>query len=220
MNKRVLLLVVLILTLSIALAGCLTYEPEEQNTDVKTENQNAETKDMSEGPEEDINETVENDSADNNAEVAENELGKLTVVNKNESVNMTQESGPFKITVNKVQVATLEVDPDYQDMFENKDIVTVITLEIKVENKSTETNSIYPDQAIIVTNTKEQVEADLFFSDDVGGDFIGEVIKEGDVIFILDSPAEEITSFKYIIDGPHDEDFETIGEDITFELSF
>ena len=60
----------------------------------------------------------------------------------------------------------------------------------------------------------------MFFSDDVGGDFIGEVIKKGNVSFLLESEAEDITSFKYVIGGPHDEDFESIGEDITFELSF
>ena len=42
------------------------------------------------------------------------------------------------------------------DEFQGKDTITVITLDIEVENNSSETNSIYPDQGTIVTNTKEQ----------------------------------------------------------------
>ncbi|WMM26792.1 hypothetical protein RBU61_08945 [Tissierella sp. MB52-C2] len=54
----------------------------------------------------------------------------------------------------------------------------------------------------------------------IGGEYIGEIISEGYIFFILDSEAEEITSFKYVISGPIDSDGNKLGEDITFDLSF
>ena len=141
----------------------------------------------------------------------ENDSEAFTVIKQDDSVNEEKTTGPFTVKVNKMRIATLKNNEDYDylfmDEFQGKDTITVITLDIEVENNSSETNSIYPDQGTIVTNTKEQKEADMFFSDDVGGDFIGEVIKKGNVSFLLESEAEDITSFKYVIGGPHDEDF-------------
>lgn len=91
---------------------------------------------------------------------------------------------------------------------------------MKVENKTEENLSIYPDQSIITTNTKEQKEANIFISDDVGGDFLGQVIKEGNVIFLLDSKAEDLKSAKLIINAPVNEDFDTLGEKIEFDINF
>lgn len=218
MNKKIVLfLLALTLTLSVLFSGCVAAEPEGQDTDgavAENEEQDAESGSASEEPAEP--EEPEDEDTDGSEE---SEIGKLTVVSKNESVNVEQESGPFVVKVNKMQLASLEVSEDYKDMFD-KDLVTVVTLEVEVENKSSDTNSMYPDQGTIVTNTKEQKDAEMFFSDDVGGDFIGEVTKKGNVVFILDSAAEEVTSFKYIIDAPHDDEFNSLGEDITFELSF
>lgn len=45
-------------------------------------------------------------------------------------------------------------------------------------------------------------------------------MKKGNVIFVLDSKATDVSSFKYIIGGPIDSDWDRLGDDITFELSF
>ncbi|MBU5426787.1 hypothetical protein KQI41_10240 [Tissierella pigra] len=149
----------------------------------------------------------------------ESEMGKLTVFKKNDEVEAIQESGPFTVKINKMQVSELEVGEKYKrTFFDNKDVVTIITLEVEAENKSTETN-IIPDQGMIVTNTKEQKDAHEVFSVMPDGAYIGEIISEGNVYFVLDSEAEEITSFKYVIPGPIDSDGNKLGEDITFDLS-
>lgn len=230
MNKKtVFFSLMLILLLSIMLVSCATkeqknvegamQESEEQNTKTEGTTEPITETTVEETTEEPAEEPKAQEDDDTGEEVREGEFGKFTVIYKNEAVNATQESGPFKVTINKMQIGTLEVNENYKEIFDNKDLVTVVTLEIEVENKSSGTNSIYPNQGTIVTNTKEQKNADLLLSDDVGGDFIGEVVKKGNVIFLLDSAAEEITSIKYIIEGPHNADFETIGDDIVFELS-
>ena len=150
----------------------------------------------------------------------ESEMGKLTLFKKNDEVEAIQESGPFTVKINKMQVSELEVGEKYKrTFFDNKDVVTIVELEVEAENKSTETN-IIPDQGTIVTNTKEQKDAHEVFSAMPDGEYIGEIISEGNVYFVLDSEAEEITSFKYVISGPIDSDGNKLGEDITFDLSF
>ena len=164
--------------------------------------------------------TVNNKETGNKGiEVQETEIGKITIYKRNENVNVEKKSGPFRVKVKKMQVAEVEPNEDIKYLFDNKDKVTVVTLYIEVENESKNTNAIYPDQGIIVTNTKEQKDAAIFLSDDVGGDYMGEVIKEGNVYFLLDSEASKISSFKYIISAPRDENYKTIGENITFELN-
>lgn len=202
--KKVLVLLLLVLVL----VGCSNNE---QTTDVEDVKNDIE-----------VNKSNEVTTSDNEdvQDVRESEIGKLIVFKKNENVNTIKESGPFTVKVNKMQVARLEVSENYKGMFDNKDVVTIVTLEVEVENNSTDTNSIYPDQGTIVTNTKEQKDAHLFLSGDVGGDFIGEVIKKDNVIFVLNSEAEEITNFKYIISGPVNANWDSIGEELTFELSF
>jgi hypothetical protein len=137
-----------------------------------------------------------------------------------------------------MQVSKLEVNEKYKRRFDNKDVVTIVELRVEVENErtsgyimdvelevedeneSTETNIIYPEQGTIVTNTKEQKDAHEDFSAMIGGEYIGRITREGYIYFVLDSEAEEITSFKYVIPGPIDSDGNKLGEDITFDLSF
>jgi hypothetical protein len=202
--KKILIIFLIIL---LFVVGCGANPDEQNNT-----NQNTGKAVTTDG--------INADNDKKGPEVKESEIGKLTIFNKNEEVEAIKESGPFVVKVNKVQVAKLEVSDDYKSMFDDKDIVAVVTLEVEVENKSTETNSIYPDQGTIVTDTKEQKEANIFLSDDVGGEYIGEVVKKGNVIFVLDSAAEEITGFKYIISKPIDSNWDALGEDITFDISF
>lgn len=210
MRKRILLLL-MILVLSISLIACsnsTSQEREETATETETAEEVA-----SEG-------TEEQESQESGPEVEETDIGIMTRYKTNKDLNLEQQTGPFVVRVLASQLATLETNEDSKPMFDNKDKVTILTLQVEVENTSEETNSIYPNQGTVVTNTKEQVECDLFLSEDVGGDFIGQVVKKGDIFFILDSDPEEITDVKYIISAPHDENFDTIGEDITFELSF
>ena len=57
----------------------------------------------------------------------------------------------------------------------NQDVVTVVTINMTASNSTDQTISFYPDQATLVTDTGQQVDADLWFSGNVGGDFLGKV---------------------------------------------
>lgn len=87
---------------------------------------------------------------------------------------------------------------------ENKDKVTVVVgFEIKNNNKFM--ISTYPTQAKFVTNTGEQVEADMFASESFDGDIYEGVTKGGHVLFNLEkTPIDDLKSFKMIWSTSHD----------------
>lgn len=151
--------------------------------------------------------------------VSESEFGRFEVIAQNKEIADTYESGPMKLTVNALQISKLNPSDNYKEMFDGKDEITVITMDVAVENTSEDTISFYPDQSTIVTDTKEQKEASLILSDELGGDFIGNVKKSGNIIYILDSKAEEVHSLKFVIEGASNSNFETVGNKIEFNYS-
>lgn len=151
--------------------------------------------------------------------VEDTEMGRIEIIAKNKEITDTYESGPMKLTVNALQISKLNPSDNYKEMFDGKDELTVITMAVDVENTSEDTISFYPDQSTIVTDTKEQKEASLILSDELGGDFIGNVKKSGNIIYILDSKAEEVHSLKFVIEGASNSNFETVGNKIEFNYS-
>lgn len=151
--------------------------------------------------------------------VSESEFGRFEVIAQNKEIADTYDSGPMKLTVNALQISKLNPSDNYKEMFDGKDEVTVITMAVDVENTSEDTISFYPDQSTIVTDTKEQKEASLILSDELGGDFIGNVKKSGNIIYILDSKAEKVHSLKFVIEGASNSNFETVGNKIEFNYS-
>ena len=75
---------------------------------------------------------------------------------------------------------------------------SAVGVKMKIENTSTDKiYTTFPDQATLVTSTGEQVEAEMFLSDDLGGEIHEGVIKEGNIIFYLErGKAEEIDWIK------------------------
>lgn len=147
------------------------------------------------------------------------DIGTSKVVKSLKEINLIKNSGPFNIKITDVQVLDFILSDEYKEEFENKDKLTVVTMTMEVENKSTDKNWIDP-LGIIVTNTKEQTEAYYELSDNIGGDYISNNIKKGTILFMLNSESKDIKKIIYSIEGAKDENFNSIGEDIEFEIKF
>lgn len=79
---------------------------------------------------------------------------------------------------------------------ENKDKVTVV-VKFEIQNNNDFMVCTYPSQATFITNTGEQVEADIMASESFDGDVYEGVTKEGHVLFNLDKTSiDELESFK------------------------
>jgi len=139
----------------------------------------------------------------------------------NKSIDQKYTVGDFEITVVSAQLAVLSADNDevaeYLEIETNRDYV-LFGIGISVENTSDKNESIYPNRSTIVTNTKEQVDSLFALSDDVGGTFYGNVVKDGQIYFICPkSDINELNHIKWIIDAPVVDD-RSEGESLIIEF--
>jgi hypothetical protein len=126
-------------------------------------------------------------------------------------VDIDISSGPMKMHISKITL-----DPAFRlSSFDAPTNAVIFTVE--TENTSPDTISWYPDQGKIVLNTKEQVEYGNSF-DGVGGEYIGNVKKDGTIVFRIKSKINDISSIKYIVDGPYDSNFERVGDNVEKDI--
>lgn len=206
-----------------------TTDDTEQTTEINEETSEEETEEnideelVEEDQEEETEEVVSEDEDSPQQQVGaiiEEDGMTRTIVATNYGINETLESGPFTVTLLNSQISHLEIDDEETAEYFGGDDLAMVAFDIEVSNNSDETNVIYPDQGTIVTNTGNQVDADLFMSDSVGGDFFGEVTKSGGVYFFYEGDPEEITTVRYIIRSGSDENFDNFSDDLEFSVDF
>lgn len=151
-------------------------------------------------------------------ETRQTQIGEMTLVKKLD-VNETFTTGSFEIKISTISVANIMPNESSKAMFQGKDRATWLSIGMEVKNISPDTLSFHPNQGVVVVGS-EQKNADLLMSEDVGGDFIGEVIKKGRVLFVLDTLPDEVSSVKYVIDPPFSTTNYTgsLGEKLTLEF--
>jgi len=161
--------------------------------------------------------TEENSEVLDIGESAETEIGKLTLI-KAKKVDDTFTTGSFEMTIGTISIAEIMPKQSYRQIFDNREKATLVSIGMKVENTSPETIMFHPNQGTIVVG-QEQKDANIFMSDNIGGDFIGQVIKEGKVMFIMTTPPEDISSVKYVVTAPFSMSQGSIGDDLTLEFA-
>jgi len=148
--------------------------------------------------------------------VEQPEFGRMELV-KVKAVDETYTTGPFNINVTKVSVVDFQPIDSVKPVVDNRDRATLVSIAMEVENTSSETLSIYPDQGTIVVG-QEQRTANMFLSEQVGGDYIGEVVKEGTVLFLLNAEPENVSSIKYVVNPPNNGQLASVGDELTLEF--
>lgn len=210
MKKR-LLAILLMATMALSLVAC-----GDNGEEVESEKEVAE-----ETSDESADE--ESDDSTTGTIVEENGIRKEPVLT-NKELNRAGETGPFKYSINAIQVSKLTATTD--DMAEFLEIekdteVTLVVMDVSIENTSENTMYFYFDQATLTTNTKEQVEPDMFLSDYIDGEYLGNVIHEGSLFYVLkNTNADELTNITLHVEAPYDENFEDAGEKVTIDLAF
>ena len=161
---------------------------------------------------------------DNTAKV-EKKYGMIkTPVFTNKKLNLKGEVGGVKYDYKEVQICNVKIETDKAaslfDVEKGDEVVTVV-FKTEIENTSDKDVSFYIDQAKLITNTKQQVEPNMILSDDVGGDLLGKVKKEGNIIYSLKNiKAEDLKTLELRIDAPVDAStFEALGDNIKLNLS-
>jgi hypothetical protein len=133
-------------------------------------------------------------------------------------VNILIENGPMRMKIAKVTL-----DPAYKAKTYS-DAVNAIVMDVSVENTSENKVTWRPEGSggKLVLNTKEQVESgSIFHSDNVGGEFVGKVIKSGKIVFEVKGNLKDVTSLNYVLDSPYNSDtYKAIGTEKTTEIIF
>lgn len=130
----------------------------------------------------------------------EDELGKLEITYDESNIGEIGTSGDMELRVKEVEVAALDLVEEYQQQY-GQEKLTYVRLGVEVENKGTEVNKFYPDQAGLETESGSQTSADLVYTGDVGGTFKEGDMKEGDIVFLLDDGEANMESFTIDVYG-------------------
>ncbi|GIN93376.1 hypothetical protein J22TS1_44270 [Siminovitchia terrae] len=180
--------------------------------------------------EDDVDKTDARKAAEESGEWEEADFGKIKIVgvgyndevgiDGTDSPGKPVEMGPMKLYIESAGVLEIEPNEEAKDMFfEGRDKVRGIIIDMKAENTSDNDVEFHPNQAILVTDTGEQVESDMYLMGDVGGDFLGKVKKEDQTWWILNDPDKDIKSIKMIINPPsNSDDFEDLSEQKRLEF--
>ncbi len=193
--------------------------PEDNGGGIEEENEQDEGESSADEPDETEEASDPGEFETAVGETTVNESGSFTLVARASDIP-TQEDGPIILNIPQVNAIYGELEEDFAEMME-MDVMHYIQIDMEVENTSEETVTFYASQAIITTNTGEQLEADFWLSDHIEGTYIGEVKKSGTQFFILEeSKAEEIEWVRIIISRPTNEDWDSLGEGIDFRVEF
>ena len=212
MRRKTLLTIVMAAMLSLAACGTETNTTEEAATNSQETAKTTEEKT-----------TEEKSTEEESAEVVEeNGMRKEPVVTK-KGLNKTGETGPLKYTIEDIQISKLTATTDEAATLlgiEKDKEVAIVVINASAENTSDDTVNFFLGQATLTSNTKEQVESDMFLSEYIDGEFIGNVIHSGNLVYILkNSSAEDITQVSLHIDAPSNSNYETIGEEVSIDLT-
>ena len=142
-----------------------------------------------------------------------------TPIFTNENLNVTGETGGIKYNYKGIQISEVKLESDEAAMTfdaEKNSTVVAVAFGTEFENTNDKDVSFYPNLAKLITNTKQQVEPNGFLSDEVGGDFLGKVKKEGTVVYILKNiKAKDLKTLEVRIDAPNDATtFESLGNEV------
>lgn len=157
------------------------------------------------------------------AEVEEENGVRKEVVYTNEGLNMSGQTGTFTYTIEGIQVSKLTATTDDAAQIlgveKNKE-VTCVAVNASAENTSADTMYFYIGQATLTSNTKEQVEANAILSEYIDGEFLGNVIHSGSMVYILpNSVATDVTSITLHIDAPSGSDYMPNGDAVSVDIA-
>lgn len=223
-NKIITTALVLCMTISMSACGNSTVESqkevsvsEESKTDV------AESTAQSS----DVSASVETESKNDDSTTGTVEHGDgftKTPVITDKELNYTGSAGPMNYSIDAIQISNLIATEDAAaEMFgieKNKE-VAIIVMDVTAENTSDEDVSFYISQATLISSTKEQVDPSLLFSNYIDGEFLGQVVKNGSLVYILpNSNANDISSINLRISAPTDSEWNSLSDDISIDLNF
>ncbi|TQR26960.1 hypothetical protein C7Y47_23865 [Lysinibacillus sphaericus] len=211
MNKKLIFSAALVLSLGLAGCGANSSKDEKSKED-STKQETPVSSDKKEDS------AKKEDKKDNEYE-DENLKGIDTY---SEELNLVGQSGPMKYNIEHVVLK--KITPKTEEAANQFGVkvgeeVNAITIFMNGENTSKEDISFYLGQAVIITNTKEQLEPTMLLSEHIEGKYLGQVKHEGYNVYVLkNSKVEDLKTIEIRIDAPVNSKVDEQGEDVTHTI--
>ena len=223
--KKLIALIALALTLT-ACGGDQkpkeTKEEVKQEEGAKEENKEEtkeEPKENNEEVKEEVQEVNEDDIYSYVGKTFDNDVYKIDVI-KAGRVDQTYNIGPVNLTVYGVITGRMkDFDEEYQAYYDTDEPVDTAMIFYSVENTEDKNLHFYVGQSPITTDTKEQIDPDLFAGLEGGGEMLGQVEKDGASLFYPKN-AEDIKEITWHINSVNDENFQDIAKGIKIKFTF
>lgn len=157
----------------------------------------------------------------NVGDVIKDEMMDLKVVKIAKANNKVYTLGPIKLTVQGALVGKIipknQGTKSYLKTEDSKDVIMLYyTVENTVDNKM----YFYPGQAQVTTDTKEQLDPDIFFGQEDGGEMLGKVQKQGFNTYYPESGIDNMKELNFHMGSPYDESMGNVAEDLKITIRF
>lgn len=190
-------------------------ESEEAETTEEAAEVNEEQVEAEEAPEE-VEEVVEETASE---DVQEDSSMKATNTYTDKELGITGEVGGIKYEISGIQLKVIvPKDEATAELFEVSvgEEVHAFTIQLAGENTKEEDMNFYLGQATAITNTKEQLEPDMFLSEYIEGEYLGQVRHEGYNVYVLkNSTVDQLETVELRIAAPSNSNWDTVGEDVS-----
>lgn len=213
------------MALALTLTACGgDQEPKETKEEVKQEEvakeeTKEENKEETEEVKEDIQEANEDDLYSYAGKTLKEDGNTIEVI-KAGRIDQTYKIGPVNLTVYGVMTGRFtEFNEELKAYYDTDQPIDIVTIGYSVENTEDKKITFYIGQSPITTDTKEQMDPDLFAGLEGGGDMLGQVEKDGVNIY-YPKDAENIKEITWHVADASDENFANIAEGIKLKFTF
>lgn len=207
-----------VLSTALLLAAC-GGETEEDTSAEETDTETTET------AAEEAEDTAAVETEEETEEVGEEATPEgLDTIKEVEPGEKTQIEN-VNLTVNKAQINRIEVNEDlaiFLDDYEVGDKVDNLVIEYTVENTTEAPRDFFLDQSVMVTSTGQQIEPDMFLTDNITASMLGAIEYTGTVPYIMDEGAGDDIEWVDInipamLDG---ESYDRVAEETKIRIEF
>jgi len=135
-------------------------------------------------------------------------------------VDQTYKLGPVNLTVYGILSGRMkDFDEELKTYYDTDEPVDTVMIVYSVENTEDKKITFYVGQSPVTTDTKEQIDPDLFAGLEGGGEMLGQVEKDGASIY-YPKDAETINEVTWHVADVHDENFSSIADGIKLKFTF
>lgn len=194
-------------------------EEAKQEEVAKEESKEEIKEEVKEETEEVVQEANEDDIFSYVGKTFDNDVNKIDVL-KAGRIDETYNIGPVNLTVYGIITGRMkDFDEESQAYYDTDEPVDTVMIVYSVENTEDKKITFYVGQSPITTDTKEQIEPDLFAGLEGGGEMLGQVEKDGASIY-YPKDAETIKEVTWHVEDVHDENFSSIADGIKLKFTF